>query len=1040
MTKRLLVGAALFAATLLPACGSQVQPRGKTTPLEIIPIPREVQRAPDQTLGAAILVLPSNRSEKARIAAEEINLRLKDLGASPLAIATAGSAEARAFQGRRIELSIAPSGQASKAPDVEQGYWIDSRDEKRVRLVGGDEQGLLWAAITFRRMLVRGEQGQAVLLSAEIRDWPDFAMRMMNRFYKYHREHTERGLLNAIQKGGEEAQHYAQGYVADGRRTVEFLVRLKLNMTWLPTYGIPNRFDTLSKRIGGDGRAERFLATLKRVTDYARARGMAVCSIQMTHIGASPADDDDPQISRCVLHRSHKRYFCWSLDDHNRRKAEHTAHYFAKAGYTMVTLHNVDGGGYSDPAYWSRRCKHCQARWGDDRGAADAHLYALWNEAFKKHAPNVIFAAIQYPYNASIVLQEDNPDHERIRDYWASLHKHLPQDPHFSVCVRENVRPAIAAFYEIFDTRPVLVYWMTDTMPGDHRWAPIFTSRVRFAKTFKQAGRRDWIFAYSSSCRPLTAVAGAQYLWNADSPGAALWPGGIDIDRDGTQPAAFFDGMLPKFVAELFGERAAPDLLDVFKGCISPSYCMLPGDVARMCRTPNTADRMQQQYEALVRACGGLERVWQRIELGKKDVLRRRAEPYFYGLTEQVGRARLWASFHLATMRASEALRRGEPEPKIAAELEAASQRVRADAAIAERMSARVKKKPKSGKADTNRWLRKRINARYYETDQDALLTQLQRLRDVVNGRSVELRESHANAPTVRHLLPDDGRGVVLRGKGATKLSLVSYPTQGGSETAIQIEGLTQPWHDGLSVGFPAVDIEGYVEDGGVLRFYINGGGAGNQQFTFWLYARNPNGEVTKTDVKGWRWVALADYVAIDDLEATWQLVSIPLGRLLRKGYTKVAGFGMNNAVYNEVCGPVWIDSMYVAMNRVPIEHEVAVQAPPEQPPATEARPVAVGVQPTIFVGASGMESRVMLGLKLEGNGALTNVRIALRFVRPDGEVVRSEPVLSAAKLRTPWWSPSLRFDLGPLVSKRRIEIVLTSNEVRKRTTAVVRW
>jgi len=1007
-----------------------------TPPLRLIPMPPRVTRTPDQPLGRAALVLPPNPTAKMNLAADEINLRLRDLDATPLPVVTEGSDAEKRFKGRRIELTVTPA--KDRTPTSEQRYYIDTRgDPKRSLLMGGDDQGLLWAAVTFRRMLARRDDGQLVVLGAEFRDGPQFPRRMMNRFTKYHREHTERGLYSAIKKG-DDPDAYAEGYVADGRRIIDFLFRLKLNLTWLPLYGVPSRLDELTEAIGGADKAERLLATLRRVTDYAAARGVAVCDVQMSHIGISPRDDADPAISRCVLHRSHKKYFCWSLDDLNRRKAEQTARFFARAGYTMITLHNVDGGGTADPAYWSRRCAHCRERWGDDRAAADAHLYGLWHDAFRRIAPNVAFAAIQYPYNATILLQDTHPDYERTRAYWTSLHRRLPQDRFFSVCVRENVRPAIAAFYRIFATRPVLVYWMTDTVAGDHRWAPIFSSRVRYAKTFAQRGRRDWVFAYSSSCPPIAAIAGAQYLWNADSPGGGLWPGGIDVDRDGSEPAVFFEELLPQFVAELFGKRAVPHLTDTFRGCISPSYCMLPADVARMCRIPNTAARMEQQYDALVRAYGGIERLWQRLEAGDRGILKPGCEPYLYGLSEQVGRTRLWASYHLAKLRVSEALRAGTEKQAILDGLQAALPQVRADAALAERMNTRTRGKPKGGRADLNRWLRKPLQQRYQNTAYHTLIGDIESLRDVIKGRVVELAE--ARGETTVPVLPDSGAGLVLRGKGATKLSLVSFPTQGRGDTALQVEGLTQPWHDGLSVGFPPVDVPERLRSGGALRFYINGAARGNQQFTFWLYARDEAGTTTRAEEKGWMWVALRDHVAVDDFEATWQLVSIPLKRLLPEGFTRIVGFGMNNAVYDEVCGPVWIDTMYLCAGHEPVEREVAVQEPPPQDPATDARVTAVGVQPSSFVGGAGTESRLMLGLKLLGDGSLSNVRITLRFLAPDGALLRSERVVAAHRLRTPWWSPSLRFDLGRQVVRIRLEMILESHELKRSGSIAVTW
>jgi len=122
------------------------------------------------------------------------------------------------------------------------------------------------------------------------------------------------------------------------------------------------------------------------------------------------------------------------------------------------------------------------------------------------------------------------------------------------------------------------------------------------------------------------------------------------------------------------------------------------------------------------------------------------------------------------------------------------------------------------------------------------------------------------------------------------------------------------------------------------------------------------------------------------------------------------------------------------------MEWHVDVQPPPEQPAATEARVLAVGVQPSTFIGASGPESRLMLGLKLLGNGSLTDVRIALRLLAPDGSVVWTVPVVSAPRLRTPWWSQSVRCDLGRLVPTARLEMALSSKEVNETGAIQVKW
>jgi hypothetical protein len=511
------------------------------------------------------------------------------------------------------------------------------------------------------------------------------------------------------------------------------------------------------------------------------------------------------------------------------------------------------------------------------------------------------------------------------------------------------------------------------------------------------------------------------------------------VDRDGEQPTVFFRGQLPAFVSELFGPVVVKDMLETFRGCISPSYCLAPVEVARMCRVRNTVARMRQQYDALVRATGGLERVWQRLEAGEGGVLADDRVPYLNGLSEQTGRARMWASYHLAWMEAVDSHRRGQAEERIAADLDKAVERVEFDIDFTRRMLGRIRGELRFGQADLNRWVRSRIEERYYKTSAETLIQNLKQLQMVFRGRVVELGESDANAGTIRSLLPESSGEVECTGKGAMEARMVDWPTQGGSGLALQLDGLTEAWKDGAAITFPPVDVSALSQRPSVLRFYVNGGGAGHQNLTFWLYARN-GGQTSKEDEKDWQHVALSDYVDIDELEATWQLVSIPLERLLKPGFDTIIGFGVNNAVVGEICGPVWIDTMYVAETAEPVGRDVAVRRPPERGPAREAEIHVLGMQPSTFAGAEGTESRMMFGLKLTGDGTLTDAKVSVRVSTLDGRVLCAEQVFEAVRLRMPWWSPSLRYDLGAYLQDATLEVALASREVNRTITKSIRW
>ncbi len=65
---------------------------------------------------------------------------------------------------------------------------------------------------------------------------------------------------------------------------------------------------------------------------------------------------------------------------------------------------------------------------------------------------------------------------------------------------------------------------------------------------------------------------------------------------------------------------------------------------------------------------------------------------------------------------------------------------------------------------------------------------------------------------------------------------------------------------------------------------------------------------------------------------------------------------------------------------------------------------------------------------------------VELRFLSQEGKLLGSHVAVAADRIRTPWWSPSLRYDLAVLVPEVQIEMALTSDEVKARGSAVVRW
>jgi len=992
---------AVFFVFLGPAAA--VLPPARITELKVIPVPREVMRTPDQPLGAAAIVVPADSTAKHALAASEINLRLRDLGAEPLPILTRGSGAERAFKGRRIVLAVAPRAPAQQVPAQSEGYAIDSARPGFAVLTGRDVQGLLWAAVTFRRMLVPGPDGTVVLLGARIRDWPDFPHRSVGR--------------------------YSWRTKGQANRIIDRLFRLKINVIIVPR-APADSYEGLVRKLGGKDAADRYCRDVKRACDYAWARGILCRRLQSSHWGSAKNDAEDPMAGKCVTHRRSRKYFCWSLDEHNRKRAEGVAKLAALNGVRARFMHAHDGGGNSNPGGWKDRCKRCRARWGDDHAAADTHVLEIWRQAYERYGPKPnIFAAVQYPYMARAVADPAAPHYEATLRHWRGLNERL--DPRIAVCVREDRVQHIRKFYEIFKGRPVLVFWMF----GDERWNPMFSARIATAKTFLRPGGAPVWMMLPDRDMHLRFPAGAQYMWNANTPGAFDWPGGLRIDRDAAEPSVLYAEWVPRFAEEWFGQKAGRDLADMFRGYISLSYALEPGPVATLSGVANTAARMAQQYEAVKKGIAGLERVWARLEAGERDLLKPDSLPDFYRLSDQAARTLAYASYNLGRIRFEEGQRDMRPKQEMAADLARAIERVAADNARARRMDARTAGKDKgrlTQLCERRYGQQKRI---YENPDYDGHLRRLRELWALVEkGQVTELREPAENLRTVRWLMTD-GEGIKFTGKADTEVRLVAYPTQHGSRKAIQLDNLSTMYKDGLYATFPAVDIGDYREKGGRLRFYVNGGGSGGHEFTFWLLGRDPKnpGKESKAVFR-----RLSDHVSVDGLEATWQLVDVPLSRVLPKGQTEVTGFRLNYAQRGRQ-GPFWIDSIYVCLPSEPVATTVPIQERSRKP-ATEATIDPLRVRTREFVGEQGTESRIELLLRLTADGKLSDARIGLRFLDETGKPFFTHELIRARELRTPRWFEPVTLDLGRECEKATVEMAIVSREVNKTFTVDATW
>jgi hypothetical protein len=363
----------------------------------IIPLPKEIRevREPIPLDGFRIVAASDERSQ---IGAAEINQRIVSLGGDSLPV---NRFEGPLPDGPLILIApctaqeleaIKPSLEVTPTEPGVQGYAIrpsGSGKNFQLMLVGSDSLGTLYAAVTCRQLIVKRE-GRLLLQPALVRDWPDFNTRCNGTPFSENLRGDWYGILSAEAKGDlGKARQLADGWVADQRRYFDWLLRAKINMAWNRTNIKP-----------GDAREKTTIAraALREVHEYGWKRGILATDADTTSIGRFPQDQNNADFNRCVLSRSHGKYFCWSRLDYHRRRAERAAQWLHDCGYKGYYLHATDSGGWANPALWDDRCEECRKLYGDDHAKADAAVFGIYHEAIKQQIPDAKMVAVVYPY------------------------------------------------------------------------------------------------------------------------------------------------------------------------------------------------------------------------------------------------------------------------------------------------------------------------------------------------------------------------------------------------------------------------------------------------------------------------------------------------------------------------------------------------------------------------------------------------------------------------------------------------------------------
>lgn len=640
----------------------------------IIPLPKEI-RAVGQAVPLDGFRIVAAGDERSQIGAAEINQRIASLGGRGLRVdrldgnLPAGKFIVVAPCTAKELAAVTPLLEVTPTNPGQQGYVIQSvgsGENLNFLLVGSDSLGTLYAAVTFRQLIIQ-QEGRLLIQPAAVRDWPDYKTRCNGAPFSENLRGDWYAILGAEASGDlAKARQLAAVWVAAQKRHCDWLLRAKINMAWNRTSIDP-----------GDARDRTTVAraALKEVHEYGWKRGIEAIDADTTSIGRFPQDQNNTDFNGCVLSKSHGKYFCWSRLDYHQRRAERAAQWLADCGYRGYYLHATDSGGWSNPALWDERCDECRKNYGDDHAQADATVFGIYYRAIKQRIPDAKFIAVVYPYTgryldpeyiyrdaASAMGQGEaargvaERASEKLTAFLKRLDSLLPPD--IAICIRESERPHLNLARQAWGQRPFYLYYEYAFWKG---WRPYFLTTPLMTHSLYYPQYDDILFGNvsGSGWRELTQLLGVECAWNVNRPGmmefdSAKWHdwgavGGVPSERHNFAERAC------RF---WFGEQAGPLIAPAFAENISHHYICYPEEVLDQVRIAEPVRTMQEQSLAAGRAAMSLDKLFALQQ--HSPLLSGDEYGYFLNLYQMTHAAKILADHRAAVMAARRAIQQGD--------------------------------------------------------------------------------------------------------------------------------------------------------------------------------------------------------------------------------------------------------------------------------------------------------------------------------------------------------------------------------------------
>jgi len=493
------------------------------TPKSIYVFDKKIYQQKTQGKGHHIIIAIAE-NKKSRIAAEKIAKKLKSLNIKSLTKHIKDLSDDSKANSTIIYL-ISPKQLSSlpnfpnkaknlkKATELpQQGYIINFINDKNALVVGKDDQGILWGAITFIRLIKKDKKG-IYFQKANIEDWPD---------YKYR---------------GTRLLHDCFAYSLEIDETKKLIDQKildnKLNLA---------QAQELHKL---DAHA---ILWLKEVCLYARERGILVGFSMFVNLARS-SDKNRPENQNMIEHQG--MLYCWSREKLIDKKCKWLTEFAKEVKPGLIYLHKIDTQGK-----WKLRCDECKNRFGEDEAKGYANLYNKFIEAIKKGYPDCI-VAVSDRYSMDFANKEDLKHFSRLISY-------LPSKTPF--LVREHNRKTYEKRKEVFGSNPIMTYFSTWGYPEmENQIGMLYNTCYKYNKTFYfPESKEDIILNFSRNGSGDMVLGSSEFSWNANAPGARLlnsngYDGGIAkvLFMEGETDESFKQ-FIYRAASQRYGEKAAP--------------------------------------------------------------------------------------------------------------------------------------------------------------------------------------------------------------------------------------------------------------------------------------------------------------------------------------------------------------------------------------------------------------------------------------------------------------------------------------------------